>query len=60
MSKPSTPYASWERQDRPEKEKDEKISKTVLEQITKEAFEIFDQDGHLNQQYAQGSLHTLP
>ena len=33
----------WDR-DRQEKEKDYKLSKSVLEQITKEAFDVFDQD----------------
>jgi hypothetical protein len=37
--------ALWEKLDKQEKEKEQKISKTVFEQITKEAFDVFDPEG---------------
>lgn len=41
-SKDSVPF--WEKFEKIEKDKDYKISRTVLEQLTQEAFEVFDTD----------------
>lgn len=44
-SKHSARLSIWEKVAKQEKENDYKLSKTVLEQIVKEAFDVFDPEG---------------
>ncbi len=41
----SRTLSMWEKNEKQEKENDYKLSKSVLEQIVKEAFEVFDPEG---------------